>query len=330
MSNFEYYLLNNLNLKNLKNNFRIKYYLNSLNKEKIIKVENLKKKVTLLDDELLIKKNVLNDLNHFCNRYVFANKYLNNYNCDYFKELESYLNYYKILFPTKSINFIFWFGDDTNLKDLPCFVKAKNINNKDFSIILNLNKPRHFGMLKNLTKWDIPFNEKKNIFLWRGANTGFCNDREILVNNFNNNKNLDFKFSYLCKKSLVEINPLLIQQMSIEEMLKNKFLLSIEGNDVATNLKWILLSNSVCLMKKPTKCSWIMEDMLLPFIHYIPLKDDFSDIEEKYNWCLSHLEECELISKNATKYMEDFLDDENEKFITLEVIKTYFEYVKFI
>jgi hypothetical protein len=189
-------------------------------------------------------------------------------------------------------------------------------------------------MLKDIIKWDIPFNSKNNNILWRGTNTGLNNiERELLVININkiNNPNIDIKLSYLCKDLSIELKPELITgNMTIEKMLNSKFLLSIEGNDVATNLKWILLSNSVCLMKKPTKCSWFMEDMLIPFVHYVPLEDDFSDLEEKYNWCINHLDECELISKNATKYMEEFLDEENENHITTEVIKSYFEYVKFI
>ena len=111
-------------------------------------------------------------------------------------------------------------------------------------------------------------------------------------------------------------------------MLQYKFIISIEGNDVATNLKWLLLSNSVALMPLPTKVSWIMEDMLIPFVHFVPIEVDYSDLESKFEWCLNNLEKCEEISKNATKYMEQFLDDENEKYIATEVIKKYFEYVK--
>ena len=113
-------------------------------------------------------------------------------------------------------------------------------------------------------------------------------------------------------------------------MLKYKFLLSLEGNDVATNLKWILLSNSVVLMAKPTKCSWFMEDMLIPFTHYVPLNDDCSNIEEMYNWCMDNLDKCKVISQNATSFMKKFLNDENEKYILNKVLKEYFDKVKFV
>jgi hypothetical protein len=118
--------------------------------------------------------------------------------------------------------------------------------------------------------------------------------------------------------------------ISIKTMLQYKFIISIEGNDVSTNLKWILLSNSVVIQPIPKKCSWFMEDMLIPFKHFVPLKDDFSDLEEKIKWCMSNLDKCEQIAKNATDYMKIFLDEKNEQYITTEVINKYLNNVNFI
>ena len=118
--------------------------------------------------------------------------------------------------------------------------------------------------------------------------------------------------------------------MSYQEQLKSKFIISIEGNDVASNLKWLLLSKSVVLMPIPKICSWFMEDHLQPFIHFVPLKDDFTDLEEKYNWCLNNLDDCEKISQNATKYIQQFMDEKKEKEITIKVIEKYLEKINII
>ena len=61
--------------------------------------------------------------------------------------------------------------------------------------------------------------------------------------------------------------------------------MSIEGNDKDSGLQWKLNSNSVVFMPRPTKISWLMEDTLVPGKHYILIKDDFSDIDEKFKWC---------------------------------------------
>ena len=112
--------------------------------------------------------------------------------------------------------------------------------------------------------------------------------------------------------------------------MKYKYLISVEGNDVASGLKWMLYSNSVVLMAKPRNFSWIIEDKLIPYFHYIPLKDDFSDLEEKYSWCLNNNDKCEYITKNATNYMEQFLDINKEIEIEREVIRIYNKNIKII
>ena len=53
-------------------------------------------------------------------------------------------------------------------------------------------------------------------------------------------------------------------------------------------------------------------DELIPNVHYILLKDDFSDLEEQFEWTKSHPTECQKIIKNVNKYMEQFMDKENE------------------
>ena len=52
----------------------------------------------------------------------------------------------------------------------------------------------------------------------------------------------------------------------------------VEGVDVATNLKWVMSSNSIAVMPKPKIESWFMENMLIPEKHYIEIKEDYSDV----------------------------------------------------
>lgn len=83
-------------------------------------------------------------------------------------------------------------------------------------------------------------------------------------------------------------------------------------------------------MTKPTTESWAMERFLKPFVHYIPLSDDYSDLEEKYNWCLKNENKCIEISKNATNYIEQFLDEDKELAIRKGIMKRYFNNIEFI
>ena len=89
-------------------------------------------------------------------------------------------------------------------------------------------------------------------------------------------------------------------------MLRHRYLLSVEGNDVATNLKWTLASNSVVLMPVPTRESFILEGSLTPWVHYVPIKSDTSDLMEKVAYCERNLQHCENISLASTRYMLQF------------------------
>lgn len=91
---------------------------------------------------------------------------------------------------------------------------------------------------------------------------------------------------------------------SVVEQLKYKYILNEEGNDVSTGLKWQLASNSVVFLAKPiTAVSFAMEDLLVPFVHYIPVKDDFSNVMEMLEWARSNDDTCKWISEQATKFM---------------------------
>jgi hypothetical protein len=113
--------------------------------------------------------------------------------------------------------------------------------------------------------------------------------------------------------------------LSMREQLQSKFLLSLEGNDVATGLKWMLYSNSAVVMPRPTCETWACEGELIAFKHYIPVKDDLSDIEEVFDWCLTHLDAAEEIARNGRRYIEDFLDGSLETEILRHVISSYLE-----
>lgn len=40
----------------------------------------------------------------------------------------------------------------------------------------------------------------------------------------------------------------------------------------------MLYSNSVVFMPLPTRVTWAMEDLLVPFVQYIPLANDLSNL----------------------------------------------------
>ncbi|GMI00603.1 hypothetical protein TrLO_g8472 [Triparma laevis f. longispina] len=102
-------------------------------------------------------------------------------------------------------------------------------------------------------------------------------------------------------------------------MLRSKILIFAEGNDVSTGLKWGLQSNSAIIMPEPRVKSWLMETMLIPYVHYIPVSSDFSDLEEKVNWCFENDKECKEIGETGGCWIGQFLDGEREREVMKEI-----------
>ena len=110
----------------------------------------------------------------------------------------------------------------------------------------------------------------------------------------------------------------------LEEHLDYKFILSLQGNDVATNLKWIMSSNSIAVMPRPTVETWFMEGSLQGGIHYIEIKDDYSDLETQLSYYISHPKECQEIIQNAQAHTAPFWNPVTEDLCSLLVLEKYF------
>jgi hypothetical protein len=328
-------IFNELINKKLSPENRIRYYLGKLND---ITYETFDiNKFEFNKNNIFIKEKKLNnqyEIHQIYEKYILLNS---NFEWNEVKIHDFYvLDTYKYLlnYGMKFDKLFIMFGDNSKYKKYPCFSKIRKIGINDYSVLLKLNSYRHISMLNTIKDIDIPFREKDNKIIWRGVSSGnkYGNYlRDIFVLKYQNSKNpnFDIKFNEVYDGLLLPKEKYIKGKfISIKDQLKSKFIISIEGNDVATNLKWVLYSNSLVLMNKPKIVSWFMEDQLIPYYHYVPLSDNFDDLEEKYNWCLNNLDKCEQIIKNAKQFIEHFLDEKNENFITNEVIKTYFEKIK--
>ncbi|XKH60222.1 glycosyltransferase family 90 protein [Halomonas sediminis] len=216
----------------------------------------------------------------------------------------------------EGLRFDYIFGDVRGVPDCPAFVKSRPIcTDNSNSVLLKLNSVRHYYFYPD--KFD--YDEKKPYLVWRGAS--HQPHRKFFVENFYNHPMCNVGDVH--KKSLGE--PWHKDVMSIKEQLKYKFILSIEGNEVATNLKWIMASNSLCFMTKPKFETWFMEGTLQAGVHYVELKDDYSDLEAKITYYREHPEEAKRIIGHANAYVAQFMDEKRERLIGLLVMRKYFE-----
>jgi hypothetical protein len=208
------------------------------------------------------------------------------------------------------------FGDITPGSILPHFVKTRPTNatqpnsNHGNGILWPLNVRRHFGGMKDFGKTsDTVWDNKLARLVWRGAETGSGQRAKAAEEYyFAINEGIDIALTLIINKEHQGLNSFTRPTLSMQEILKNKFLLSLEGNDVSSGLKWMLLSDSVVFMPTPKYMSWALEVHLLPFVHYIPVLEDLSDLRKKVHWARKNDLECQRIAEQATKFMHHFLE----------------------
>jgi len=232
----------------------------------------------------------------------------------YFFDLYKYLTYFN-----KSFKISYLFGDIVHVPKEPSLLKSRPINDTNAnSVLLNLDKVRHFIFLNDT----VPFEEKQDLLVWRGK--AHQEHRKYFLKKFYTHPLCDV--GQIVKKQDKGDIPWQKPKMSLKEHLNYKFILTIEGNDVASNLKWVMSSNSLAFMVQPKYETWFMEGTLIPNHHYVLLKDDYSDLEEKIKYYSEHIEEAKQIISNAHEYIKQFKNQEQEDLISLKVLEKYFNY----
>ena len=329
---------------------RIKYYVGDLydNKISLYKkdITKLKKfvdgRLQLLNYEYLLNANISNKINK---AYAWPLLYI----------LSVLPKIYK------SKRFLYRIGDHHQKATTKGMIAKTRVVSDRSVTLLKFGPRRHWGNVNKVRNYDIPYKQKKDMIVWRGASTGDDKIREtrhcflskyfkdttiwrkatICKNKITPNR-FDFVSKYFNESQIMNVGFSQIVQnkesysefvtgrMTLKEQLQYKFLVSLQGNDVASGLKWMLYSNSVVMMTKPTICSWAMEDQLEPFVHYLPLKDDFSNLEEIYQWAINNEDACIVIANNATRFIEMFLDIRRELLIECEVMRRYLDNIEMV
>lgn len=228
----------------------------------------------------------------------------------YYFDLKEYLRYFDGDLRIDMIP-----GDVVDIPKTPAIVKSRPIGgNNCNSVLLNMDKVRHFNFIKD----EIAFRDKKNMLLGRAT-----------VQQEHRSRFFQIYFDHpLCDLGDVskknQHKGWYKPAISITEHLHYKFILALEGNDVATNLKWVMSSNSIAVMPIPKFETWFMEGLLIPDYHYIHIQDDYSDLEVKLNYYIENPEKAEEIIKNAHQFVKRFENQMVEDLVSVLVLEKFF------
>lgn len=212
------------------------------------------------------------------------------------------------------------FGDVAYIADEPSFCKSRpiakgNMNN----VLLPLNTVRHLNFIDDR----LTFQQKSDQAVWRGA--AYKPKRKAFLDSTKKSRLCDTAdTSRHSGKSLIGRS---VNYMSIKEQLKFKFIFAIEGNDVATNLKWAMSSKSVVVMPQPTQETWFCESQLEANRHYIEIRPDYADLEDKLEYFLCHPNEATEIVAEANRFCEPYRNLRRQFQIARWVAHEYFSLV---
>lgn len=89
--------------------------------------------------------------------------------------------------------------------------------------------------------------------------------------------------------------------VSLIDHVKYKYLIDIQGNGWSARTKVLFFTGRpLFLVDRKWKEYWYKD--IKPFIHYIPVKEDLSDLVEKIDWAEKNYKKANLIAKNAQKF----------------------------
>jgi hypothetical protein len=214
--------------------------------------------------------------------------------------------------------------------------------NDDHTILWFLHSRRHFDFLSRASRRDLPWKMKQPKAIWRNIYL----DRSLVgklhtqadclrhrVCNFvyqhTNSSLIDASFgpgllnldsTFADKRDRIIKRPI-----SLGTYQMSKVLIHFQTTDNAASLAWKLHSRSVVLMPPPTYTTWLLEELLEPFVHFLPLNE--TNAEAMVQWVKDHDQEAQRIGERASMWIEDLLlhpdAQADEEAIQTEMIRRY-------
>ena len=85
--------------------------------------------------------------------------------------------------------------------------------------------------------------------------------------------------------------------------MKFKYLLVVDGNTWASRIQTYLQTNSIILYNGVFTDHYLW--MLKPWVHYVPIRTDLADLDEKLEWLIANDKKAQSIVENANAFMHE-------------------------
>ena len=98
----------------------------------------------------------------------------------------------------------------------------------------------------------------------------------------------------------------LVKPLSPEEQANYKYIVNVDGHVNAFRLSLELSMGSVVLLADSKYRVWFRR-YLIPYVHFVPVKEDLSNLFDQIRWCRENDEKCQEITRNAKIFYDTFL-----------------------
>lgn len=187
---------------------------------------------------------------------------------------------------------------------------------------------------KNKFKWE----DKIETVIFRGSATGsveFKNNQRLQIAkldsewklnkpdlidagivSWNSRDKIDSNLTIKCinPKEMNKIGIYLKKKIPMNEQLKFKYIINIDGHSATNRFSYLLQSGSLIINVESKYVignqRWY-DHLLIPYKHYIPVKYDLSDLEEVILWCRLNDDKCKLIVQNALELYNNYFTKEH-------------------
>lgn len=159
----------------------------------------------------------------------------------------------------------------------------------------------------------IPWEKREQKAFWRGtaSDKGYTTENYFTKPRFQlsllSKQNQELVDAGFCKapqevsQILAQLH-LLVGHTSVAQHLSYKYLPVLDGwMCTFPGFQWRLLSGSLSLKQESDEVQYFY-GALQPYVHYLPIKNDMSDLLEKIEWAITHDDECHAMAEKARAF----------------------------
>lgn len=173
--------------------------------------------------------------------------------------------------------------------------------------------------------YNTPWPSKISKIFWRGSATGAGPENNRLdgtprlrfMNYASNLEFADVGLTFYTQqlnpqfKQLLSSTYSLKPQVTVADSIKYKYLIDIDGNSCSySRMAWILYSNSLLMKHASIYKQWYY-DKMQAYVHYLPISEDFSNLQEQFIWAEFNPEKAQEIATNGRLFAKMVFNENN-------------------